>query len=243
VTIRWWPAAIGLLLPAASAHATGVAGEAAADRRIEVALGAGLDQVGGYGRDTYPFVEIGTAIEARFFRHLGAGLLAGYRQDLEDYNFALAGWRHRQSPGLALRGFAGYDGPRFHLSVGPSLYGARRDRERFRVTFLPLTVVRLRVGSQDGWRFLFRLGDGVATTAEGGFLGLRALVGTPPRGRHRPSGGLYTTVGENVVGLTADDEIAGRGRLGRALRLGGCLGLDLVHPGRLEGTAFAGLLF
>jgi len=234
---------VWLSLVPAAALATGVAGEAAADRRMEAALGAGLDHVGGYGRDSYPFVEIGAAAEGRFFRHLAAGFIAGYRQDLDDYNFALAEWRHRRSPAVALRAFAGYDGPRLHVSIGPSLYGARRDRKHFRLTGLPLTVLRLRVGDQDGWRFLFRMGDSVATTAEGGFLGLRAMLGAPPRGSHRASAGLYTTLGENVLGLVAEDEIASRLRLGRALRLGGGLGLDLLHLARLEATIFAALVF
>ena len=235
--------AVALLLAASPAHAVGLSGEAAADRRYEAALGAGLDHVGGYGRDSYPFVELGAAAEARVLRHLAMGAIAGYRQDLDDYNYALEHWRHRQSPALALRLFAGYDGPRFHLSIGPSLYGARRDREHFRLTGLPLTVLRLRIGSQDGWHLRFRLGDTVATSAEGGFLGLRAMIGAPPRGRHRLSGGLYTTLGENVVGLVADDEMAGRLPLGRALRWGACLGFDFVHLARAEATIFAALVF
>ena len=235
--------AVALLLAASPAHAVGLSGEATADQRYEAALGSGVDHVGGYGRDSYPFVELGATAEVRVLRHLDIGAIAGYRQDLDDYNYTLEHWRHRQSPALALRLFAGYDGPRFHVSLGPSLYGARRDREHFRLTGLPLTVLRLRVGSQDGWHFRFRLGDTVATTAEGGFLGLRAMMGAPPRGSHRVSAGLYTTLGENVAGLVADDEIAGKLLFGRALRWGACLGFDVVHLARAEATIFVGLVF
>jgi hypothetical protein len=213
-----------------------------ARRRIEVGAGAGIDHVGGYGRDQYPFVELGAEIEARWWRHLAVGAGAGLRQDLDDYNYALAQWRGRRSPALVARIFAGYDGPSFHLSAGPWLYGARRDRDDFRASVLPFGVLRMRVGRPQGWHVLLRLADGVAFTAEGG-LALRALLASPPRGRHRPAGGLFTSVGENVLGVQAYDEIGGVGPLGTALRLGASLGLDLGHPGRPEATVFSGVVF
>jgi hypothetical protein len=223
-----------------SALAIGLDGPPDADRRTEMALGAGLDHVGGYGRDTYPFFELAAQAEFRLWRHLDLGGGYGVRQDLDDYNHALGAWRGRASPALVARAFAGYDGPAFHLSVGAWLYGARRDRPRFRATLLPFGIVRLRAGHLDRWHVLVRLGDGVPFTAEGS-LALRVLLAAPPRGAHRVAGGVYTTLGENVAGLTLVDEVAGVGPPGASLRLGVSVGTDVVHPGRPEATLLIGL--
>ena len=86
-------------------------------------------------------------------------------------------------------------------------------------------MLRLRVGSLDGWHFNLRLLDGAPFTAEGGGPGLRLHLGLPPRGRHRLAGGVYTSLGEKVVGLSVTDEIdlrqTSQHRLGRpSLRVG-----------------------
>jgi hypothetical protein len=233
------PALVPALL-VGSAFAVGLDGPQAADRRIEMAVGAGFDHVGGYGRDLYPFLEIAAQAEFRLWKHLDLGGGYGVRQDLDDYNYALGHWRGRNSPALVARVFAGYDGPSFHLSVGPWLYGSRRDRAQFRATVLPFGVLRLRAGHLDRWHVLVRLADGVPFTAEGG-LALRVLLAAPPRGAHRLAAGVYTTVGENVAGLTCTDEVSGLGPTGVALRLGASLGLDVVHTSRPEAMVLTGL--
>ena len=133
------------------------------------------------------------------------------------------------SHGVALQGLVGYDGRSFHISAGSWFYASARDRGRYHAAFLPYGVLRLRVGSLDGWHFNLRLLDGAPFTAEGGGPGLRLHLGLPPRGRHRLAGGVYTSLGEKVVGLSVADEIdlrqTSRHRLGRpSLRVGGVTG-------------------
>ena len=97
-------------------------------------------------------------------------------------------------------------------------------------------MLRLRVGSLDGWHFNLRLLDGAPFTAEGGGPGLRLHLGLPPRGRHRLAGGVYTSLGEKVVGLSFADEIdlrlTSQRRLGRpSIRVGRQRGHGHRPPG------------
>jgi hypothetical protein len=235
--------AAGVVLMAASpARAVGLDGPADADLRLKVALGAGADRVSGYGQDTYPFTEVSAAAEARVWRGLAVGVAFSARWDLADYNDALGRWRGDNGASIAAQAFVGYDGPRFHLSVGPWLYGSQRQRPDFRASILPYGVLRLRVGHLDRWHFNLRVLDGAPFTAEGGALGVRLSLGAPVWGRHRATAGVYTTIGEKVAGVTLSDEIAGAGPASSALRLGVMLGTDLERPStRPEATAFAGL--
>lgn len=240
---RVLPAAWGLPWPFASvAFAVGLDGPADRERRFQAAVGAGADRVSGYGQDTYPFAELASSAEAVVWRRLSLGGALTARWDLGDHNDALGRWRGGQSAALAAQLFLGYDGPRFHLSVGSWLYGARRQRPEFRLAVLPYGVVRMRVGHLDRWHFKLHILDGAPFTAEGGALGVRLLLGAPVWGRHRASAGLYATLGENTLGLAASDEIAGLGPYGSALRVGGLLGTDLESPGtRPELTLYCGL--
>jgi len=243
-------ASIGLLLALAlaaappAALAVGLEGAEAADLRLGVGLGAGWDQVGGIGRDAYPFVETFAHGDARIWRGLAVGGAVTVRGDLANYNFALERWRGR-SAGLAAQLAVGYDGPAFHLSVGPWLYGDGRDGRDLRPAFVPWGVIRLRVGHLDGWHVNLRIVDGAPYTAEGGGTGVRVQLAAPPRGRHRLAGGLYTSVGEKTVGVMVSDELAlGGGGPARGVRLGGMLGTDYGYLGaRPELTVFAGLVW
>jgi hypothetical protein len=235
--------AITAIVGAAPVQAVGVEGASAADRRGGVGVGLGMDQVGGYGQDSHPFLEVYGLLEGRVWRWLYLGGALSYRQDADDYNFALGRWRGRRAPGLAAQLLVGYDGPSFHIAAGPWFYGSSRGRDSFRATLLPFGILRLRVGHLDRWHFKLRIGDGAPFTSEGGGLGLRLLMGGPPMGRHRLAGGLYTSLGEKTAGLAASDEIAGAGPAGLTLRVGGLLGTDLDHPGRPEITVFAGVVW
>jgi hypothetical protein len=226
------------------AHAVGLDGPEDADRRVSVSLGGGADRVSGYGHDTYPFLEVSAGGEAVVWKRLVLGAAFSAREDLNDYNDALGHWRGDRSTAVAAQVFLAYDGPTFHVAVGPWLYGAKRDRPNFRAAVLPYGVLRLRFGHQDRWHFNVHVADGVPFTAEGGALGLRLMMGAPARGRHRPSAGIYTSIGEKTLGLAFSDEIAGVGPRGTALRYGGLLGTDLEHPGsRPELTGFLGLVW
>lgn len=229
---------------AGSAHAVGLDGPADATRRVQVGFGAGADRVSGYGQDTYPFAELTASAESLVWKRLSVGLAFSARWDVADYNDALSGWRGRHGVAIAAQLFVGYDGPRFHLSVGPWLYGAKRDRPNFRLAVLPYGVVRLRIGHLDRWHFNLHILDGVPFTANGGAFGARFLVGAPVWGRHRAAAGVYTTIGEKTAGLAVTDEIAGGGPGGAALRLGGLLGTDIERPSsRPELTVFAALVW
>jgi hypothetical protein len=232
----------GLLLPGVrSAGAVGLDGPAAADSRLGLGLGTGWDQVGGLGRDGFPFVEAFAHGDWRAWRWLYLGGAATTRGDLANYNFALERWRGG-SPAVAAQALVGYDGPRFHLSAGSWFYGSRREGRPFRPALLPYGVLRLRAGALDRWHFNLRLVDGAPFTADGGGTGLRLQLAAPPRGRHRLAAGVYTSLGEKVVGITASDEIEGLALArGAALRVGGLLGTDLGHATRPELTLFAGL--
>lgn len=227
-----------------TAQAVGLDGPDAAGRRATVDLGTGLDRVGGYGQDTYSFVEVSAAGEARVWRRLVLGAAASVREDVNAYNDALAGWRGRPSTALAVQAFVGYDGTRFHLSAGPWLYGARRDRPRFHASILPYGFVRVRFGRSEGWHVNVRIADGAPFTAGGGGLAFRLMLGAPEWRGHRPTGGLYTSIGEKTVGLTWTDELPGAGPGGTALRWGGLLGCDLDRGfTRPELTGFLGLVW
>jgi hypothetical protein len=246
VTSRRAVAAAALALAlgrGAQARAVGLEGPEDADHRVGAGLATGLDQVGGIGRDAFPFLEAFGHAEARVWRWLAIGGAASVRGDLGDYNYALQRWRGG-SPGVAAQLTVGYDGPGFHLSAGSWLYGNSRDNRRFRPAFLPYGVVRLRAGSLDRWHFNLRIVDGAPFTAEGAGPGVRLQVGAPPRSGHRLAGGLYTSLGEKIVGLTLTDELAERGPARTSLRLGALLGTNLDYPfARPELTAFAGLVW
>ena len=150
---------------AGSARAVGLEGPADATRRVQVGLGAGADRVSGYGQDTYPFAELSASAESLVWKRLAVGLAFSARWDLADYNDAVSRWRGNHGAAIAAQLFIGYDGPRFHISVGPWLYGARRDRPEFRLTALPYGVVRLRIGHLDRWHVNLHILDGAPFTA------------------------------------------------------------------------------
>jgi hypothetical protein len=231
-----------LLLPAAPAAAVGLEGSEEASHRLGAGVSTGWDQVGGIGRDAFPFVEGFAHADARVWRWLAVGGALSVRGDLGDYNFALERWRGR-SGGLAAQLAVGYDGPAFHVSAGPWIYGDGRDGRDFRAALLPWGVLRLRFGNLDRWHVNLRILDGGPYTAEGGGTGVRLQVGAPPRGNHRMAAGLYTSLGEKTVGLTFSDEITVHGWPAPALRVGGMLGTDVGHFDRPELTAFAGLVW
>jgi hypothetical protein len=224
------------------AHALGLDGPEGAVRRVSANVGAGLDRVGGYGQSTYSFLEVSASDEEVVWKRLVVGGSFSLREDMGDYNDALHTWRGQRSTGAAAQLFVGYDGPAFHVSAGPWLYGASRDRPQFRARVLPYGFLRLRFGHQDRWHFKVRIADGAPFTAEGAGLGLRLMLGAPVWRGHRLSGGLYTSIGEKTLGLTWTDEMAARGPAGTALRWGGLLGCDLDQGGsRPELTGFVGL--
>ena len=145
---------------------------------------------------------------------------------------------------MAAQALVGYDGSYFHVSAGSWFYGDTRDGRRFRPAFLPYGVLRLRAGHLDRWHVNLRLIDGAPFTADGGGTGVRVQLGAPPLGAHRLAAGLYTSVGEKTAGLAVSDEIGDVDLVGGgAIRLGGLLGTDLGHPGRLELTLFGGLVW
>jgi hypothetical protein len=235
-----------LALAVAHAHsgwAIGLEGPAEAQRRLGGGLATGFDQVGGIGRDGFPFGEVFGHADVRLWRWLAVGGGLSVRGDLADYNYALGRWRGRSSA-IAAQVTAGYDGPRFHLSAGSWLFGNDRDGRSFRAAFLPYGVVRLRAGSLDDWHFNLRIADGAPFTAEGAGTGVRLQLGAPVRGAHRLAGGVYTSIGEKTVGLCFTDELAGRGPAGASLRAGGLAGVNWDNPGsRPELTLFAGLVW
>lgn len=234
-----WLAASALLLSSSAAWALGVQGDPAAVSRVGGGIATGVDQVGGYAQDAYPFVELYGHAEARVRRwlYLAAGL--SYRQDINDYNHANGRWRDHQSPGLAVQTLIGYDSDAFHISVGPWLYGSSRRRPDFRAGVLPFGLLRIRFGQLAGWHGSFQLGEGAPFTATGGYSA-RMMLGGPARGMHRLSGGLYTSVGENVAGLIAVDELTSKSS---RYRIGASLGSVMDHIARVEMTAFCGVLW
>jgi hypothetical protein len=250
VAVRPLALAVMMLLPlagAGSARAVGLEGPDAALDRFGVGIGQGIDQVGGHGRDLYPFTETYLHAEARLLGGLYLGAALSYRRDHADYNYALERWRSGH-PGVASQALLGYDGHGFHVSVGSWFYAAARDAGHYHAALLPYGVLRLRVGSLDGWHLNLRLVDGAPFTAEGGGPGLRLQLGLPPRGRHRLAVGVYTSLGEKVAGFALADEIDLRltsaRRLGRpSIRFGALLGTDLGHPGRPEVSVFGGLIW
>ncbi len=243
---RWtWPGifAAMMAMPGA-AHAVGIEGDEASSRRAQVGVGTGWDQVGGYGQDGYAFAEIGGEYEARIWKRLTLRGAASLRQDLANYNQALQDWRQSHTAAVAAQLTLGWDWPRIHASVGSWIYGAARDRKRFRLGFLPLLVARLRFGHQDGWNVQVRLVDGSPFTAEGA-AALRVMLALAPRGRHRIASGLYTTLGEKVIGPTAIDEILlPRPWMGaKAIRVGASVGTDWSYATRFELLLHGGLVF
>ena len=240
-----------LALRTTSAGAVGLEGAGAADRRIGVGVGTGWDQVAGIGRDAYPFVELYAHADLRLPVGLALGAALGLRRDLADYNFALARWRHG-SNGIDAQLAIGYDGPAFHLSVGPALVGDSRNSSAFQVGILPLGTLRLRVGHQDGWNVGLRLLQNLPGAAGGGAISARLDFGLRPTGLHRLRAGLYTSAAEATAGLAASDEfpiaalgVSPSGPLSQVstIRLGCLLGSDLGHLTRPELTCSAGLLF
>jgi hypothetical protein len=227
-----------------TAGAVGLEGAQGASSRFGMGLGTGWDQVGGVvGQDAFPFGEVYGHAEARVWRRLTVSGALSLRGDVANYNFSLERWR-RGSVAIAAWTAIGYDGPSFHLSVGPWIYGDDRDGRALRPGISPWGVVRLRFGSLDRWHFNLQLVDGAPFTAEGAGPGLRLQLGAPPRGAHRLTGGLYTSPFENTVGISLTDEITGTALVpAGALRVGGTLGADVVHPGRPELTAFVGLVW
>jgi len=234
---------MALLAEPSPSHAVGLDGPAEAQERWGAGVGVGWDHVGGLGRDGYGFLELYAHGDARVWRRLVLGAAVSVRRDLFNHNYALDRLRGGAS-GVAAQLFVGYDGERFHLSVGPWLYGDDRDGRRFRATVVPYGALRLRIGSSDRWHVRFGLVEGRAYTAEGAGTAARLLVGAPPRGRHRVAAGLYTSIGENTAGIAIADEIAAIGREGSHVRWGALIGSDVTHLGsRPEVTAFCGLVY
>jgi hypothetical protein len=242
-TTGWVLALFGMLLPGAS-EAVGLEGPAEADRRVGAGFALGLDQVGGYQRNAYPFLELYGHGELRVWRGLVIGGALSLRQDLADFSYALDRWSGGAAgPTVSAQIHLGYDGESFHLSVGPSLLTENRAGTRLRIGLLPYGALRLRVGSLDDWHVNLRVMDGAPFTAEGGGAGVRLMVGAPMLGGHRLAAGLYTSLGENTAGLALSDELAlGQGTT--RLRVGGMLGTELsAFALRPEVTLFAGLVY
>jgi hypothetical protein len=230
-----------------AARAVGVEGPADAQNRFGVGLGVGLDQVGGHGRDLYSFSESYLHAETRLWGGLYLAGALSHRRDIASYSYALQRWEQGESAAAA-QALVGYDGRLFHLSAGSWFYASSRDAGRFHAALLPYGVLRVRVGSLDGWHVNLRLLDGAPFTAEGAGPGLRLHLGLPPLGRHRLAGGLYTSLGEKVVGLSVSDEIDLRRTSARRLqrpsiRLGATLGTDIGHVGRPEISLFGGIVW
>jgi hypothetical protein len=255
-------ALVALLTSAAlpsAARAVGLEGDAASARRVGAGVGLGWDQVAGVGRDAYPFVELYGHGELRLRDHLALGAALGLRRDLANYNFALGRWRGG-STGIDAQLTIGYDGARFHLSLGPAMVAHDRWEGGFQVGLLPLGTVRLRIGSQEGWNVGVRLIESVPGSAGGGSVGARLDLGLPPSSHagsptfgHRVRAGLYTSAAEGTAGLSISDEFpidvfggAGAGftwRRARTLRLACLLGADRGHLRRGEVTCAAELIF
>ena len=235
-------ALLGGLLPGA-AGAVGLEGPADADRRVGAGFAVGLDQVGGYLRDAYPFLEVYGHGELRVWRGLVMGGAVSVRQDVADYSHAVERWSGAGVPAVSAQVHVGYDGRSFHLSVGPSLLTEGRAGTRLRFGLLPYGALRIRVGSLDDWHVNLRVMDGAPFTAEGGGAGVRLMVGAPKLGGHRLAAGLYTSLGENTAGLALSDELdLGDGTT--RLRIGGMLGTELsAIVLRPEVTFFAGLVY
>ena len=208
-----------------------------ANQRFGVGMAMGLDQVGGYAQDAYPFAEVYAQAETRLAGWLYLGASGSYRQDLNNYNHALGGFQDSQAAGLAAQTFIGYDGRGFHISMGPWLYGSSRRRPDFRLRVLPYGVLRLRFGSQSGWHGRVQLGDAAPFTASGGYSA-RFLLGAPRWRNHQGAAGLYTSIGEKVLGITAMDEVRCSASIG--WRFGVSLGAVMDHPGRIEAAVFSG---
>ena len=221
-------------------RAVGVEGDDKAVSRVGLGVGGGVDQVGGYAQDAYPFAEVYEHAEARLGRWLYVGGAASYRQDINNYNYAIDSWRGHHEPAFALQALVGYDGERFHLSAGPWLYGASRRRSHFRARILPYGVLRMRIGTQAGWHGGLQVGDGAPFTVSGGYSA-RFMLGTPTRGHHRSSVGLYTSLGEKTLGLIGIDEW--RSNMPMAWRFGGALGTMIDHPGHIEVAGFCGVVW
>ena len=234
-------ALIATLLFVRTAWAVGVEGQSHATSRVGVGLASGVDQVGGYAQDAYPFAELYGHAETRLGGWVYLGAAGSFRQDLHNYNYALEQWRGERSPGVALQTFVGYDAERFHISVGPWLYGAGRRRPHFRARVLPYGTLRIRFGSLAAWHGGFQLGDAAPFTASGGY-GARIMVGSPARRGHQPSAGIFTSIGEKVIGLIAVDELRSSGK-SVAWRFGGSLGTMISHPAHVEAAGFCGVVW
>jgi hypothetical protein len=232
--------ALAVILVPVLAGAVGLDGPSGSASRVGAGLASGADQVGGFGRDAYPFAELFAHAETRVWRWLVVGGAVSLREDFVDYNYALSRMRSGRSTGLAAQAFVGYDGDRFHLSAGPWIYGDSRSQQAFRIGFLPYGVLRLRVGELDRWHLNLRIADGAPFTAEGAGAAVRLLLGLPPAGGHRLTAGPYFTLGEGAAGISVSDEIE---LWGRTLRFGGLLGFAYATGfTRPEITAFVGTL-
>jgi hypothetical protein len=241
--------AAGLIARAAPAAAVGLEGDAAAACRVGAGIGMGWDQVAGVGRDAYPFLEPYVHGDWRFIHGLAVGGGLSLRRDLANYDFALGRWRRGATAVDAQIAF-GYDGPRFHLSAGPALAGDNRGGDHFQLGLLPLGVLRMRVGHQDRWNAGVRLLQAVPGAATGGAIALRIDLAPPPIAGHRPRAGLYASIAEATVGVSASDELGFTGlgftRVGprvRALHLACFVGTDVGHLLRAELTCAAGVVF
>lgn len=231
-----------------AARAVGLDGPESAEQRFGAALGTGFDAVEGFGADRFAFVEAAVHGERRWRGWLVLGGTLTVRQDVRDYDFALGSTRPRRTRGLALQAFVGYDGPAFHISAGPWLYGDGRYDDRFRAGWAAWGVVRIRVGHLDRWHGSFSVLDGAPYTAAGAGTAARLLLGLPPvaDGRHRVVVGPYFTIGETIRGLYAADEWdlrATHARAPRALRLGGNLGMGPSGWARWEWMTFVGCVW
>ncbi|MDX2024546.1 MAG: hypothetical protein SF187_30170 [Deltaproteobacteria bacterium] len=236
----WILAASLVILGARDARAVGLEGDEAATTRLGAGLAAGVDQVGGYAQDAYPFAEIYGHAETRVGRWLYLAAVGSYRQDINNYNHAVQSWRGQHAPAFALQTLIGYDGRRFHISMGPWAYGASRRRPDFRARVLPYGVLRVRFGQQSHWHGGLQVGDAAPFTASGGYSA-RFMMGAPAFGAHRGSAGIYTSIGEKVLGLTAMDEF--RVAAATDWRFGGSFGTMISHPGHIELAAFFGFIW
>jgi hypothetical protein len=225
--------ALALAVGAASswapvAAAVGVDGPADADRLFVLSVGGGLDNLGGYGTDSYGVLELAGRAEWRPLPRLALSGAASLRGDVAGFDHVTQEGRLARSGAIVAQALVGYDGPRLHVGVGAWLYGEGREVRGLRVALLP-GALRIRAGRLDGPHVTIRLADGAPFTTAGGGVALRALFGMPLAALpgHRPAAGLYATPLEGTWGLALEDDRARAG--GGAWRFGALLGADLFE--------------